>query len=81
LCHAHRSKIRETPRIEESSRGEIEQRTGLLRCYNENHRAFALTPRFTQAVEYARQVQIGWRKGTQVPYMAHLLVPILYAGR
>lgn len=39
----------------------------------EEHGAFALTPRFTQAVEYARQVHTGWRKGTQVPYMAHLL--------
>ncbi len=32
-----------------------------------------LTPRFTQAVDYARQVHVGLRKGTQVPYMAHLL--------
>jgi len=32
-----------------------------------------LTPRFTEAVEYARQVHVGLRKGTQVPYMAHLL--------
>ena len=39
----------------------------------EERRAFALTPRFTQAVDYARQVHIGKRKGTQVPYMAHLL--------
>src|SRR5215472_7950280 len=32
-----------------------------------------LSPRFTQAVDYARQIHTGWRKGTQVPYMAHLL--------
>jgi hypothetical protein len=31
-----------------------------------------LTPRFTEAVDYARQVHVGLRKGTQVPYMAHL---------
>lgn len=32
-----------------------------------------LTPRFTEAIDYARQVHVGLRKGTQVPYMAHLL--------
>jgi hypothetical protein len=32
-----------------------------------------LTPHFTQAVDYARQVHVELRKGTQVPYMAHLL--------
>jgi len=32
-----------------------------------------LTPRFTLAVDYARQIHTGLRKGTQVPYMAHLL--------
>jgi Guanosine polyphosphate pyrophosphohydrolases/synthetases len=32
-----------------------------------------LTPRFTQAVDYARQVHVSLRKGTQGPYMAHLL--------
>src|SRR6266478_3309643 len=32
-----------------------------------------LTPRFTQAVDYTRQVHVSLRKGTQVPYMAHLL--------
>ena len=32
-----------------------------------------LTPRFTQAVDYARQVHVSLRKGTQVPYMAHVL--------
>jgi hypothetical protein len=26
-----------------------------------------LTPRFTQAVDYARQVHVNLRKGTQVP--------------
>jgi (p)ppGpp synthase/HD superfamily hydrolase len=32
-----------------------------------------LTPRFTQAVDYARQIHVSLRKGTQMPYMAHLL--------
>lgn len=36
-------------------------------------RALTLTPRFTQAIEYAREIHTGHRKGTEVPYMAHLL--------
>jgi (p)ppGpp synthase/HD superfamily hydrolase len=32
-----------------------------------------LTPRFTEAVEYARQLHIEYRKGTDIPYMAHLI--------
>jgi len=32
-----------------------------------------LTTRFTSAVDYARHVHIERRKGTEVPYMAHLL--------
>jgi (p)ppGpp synthase/HD superfamily hydrolase len=32
-----------------------------------------LTHRFTNALDYARQVHVELRKGTQVPYMAHLL--------
>jgi (p)ppGpp synthase/HD superfamily hydrolase len=32
-----------------------------------------ITSRFTQAVDYARQIHTGYRKGTQVPYLAHLL--------
>jgi (p)ppGpp synthase/HD superfamily hydrolase len=32
-----------------------------------------LTARFTQAVEYAREIHTATRKGTRVPYMAHLL--------
>jgi (p)ppGpp synthase/HD superfamily hydrolase len=32
-----------------------------------------LTARFTQAIDYARQVHVNCRKGTSVPYMAHLL--------
>ncbi len=32
-----------------------------------------LTGRFSGAVEYARQVHTEYRKGTDVPYMAHLL--------
>ena len=32
-----------------------------------------LTARFTRAIDYARQVHVGYRKGTPVPYIAHLL--------
>jgi (p)ppGpp synthase/HD superfamily hydrolase len=32
-----------------------------------------LTARFTHAIDYARQVHVNYRKGTSVPYMAHLL--------
>ena len=32
-----------------------------------------LTARFTRAIDYARQVHVNYRKGTIVPYMAHLL--------
>ncbi len=32
-----------------------------------------LTERFTDAVEYARQLHTEYRKGTDIPYMAHLL--------
>jgi (p)ppGpp synthase/HD superfamily hydrolase len=32
-----------------------------------------LTNRFTSAVEYARHLHIERRKGTEIPYMAHLL--------
>jgi (p)ppGpp synthase/HD superfamily hydrolase len=32
-----------------------------------------LTSRFTEAVEYARQLHTEYRKGTDIPYMAHLL--------
>jgi len=39
----------------------------------EERGAFALTPRFTQAVDYARQIHVGTRKKMQVPYMTHLL--------
>lgn len=39
----------------------------------EQQRGFVLTPRFTQAVDYACKVHTGTRKGTGVPYMAHLL--------
>jgi (p)ppGpp synthase/HD superfamily hydrolase len=34
---------------------------------------FVLTQRFTHAVDYARQIHTAVRKGTEVPYMAHLL--------
>ena len=33
----------------------------------------ALTERFTDAVEYARRLHTECRKGTDIPYMAHLL--------
>jgi (p)ppGpp synthase/HD superfamily hydrolase len=36
-------------------------------------KSLQLTPRFTQAVDYSRQVHASLRKGTEVPYMAHLL--------
>jgi HD domain len=32
-----------------------------------------LTARFTRAIDYARQVHVNCRKGTSIPYMAHLL--------
>jgi GTP pyrophosphokinase len=32
-----------------------------------------LTERFTRAVDYARKLHTEFRKGTQIPYMAHLL--------
>jgi (p)ppGpp synthase/HD superfamily hydrolase len=32
-----------------------------------------LTSRFSRAVDYARQIHVGYRKGSSVPYMAHLL--------
>src|SRR6516165_8564164 len=40
---------------------------------HEQGSSLRLTSRFIEAVEYARQVHTGFRKGTQVPYMAHLL--------
>ena len=36
-------------------------------------KSLQLTPRFTLAVDYARQVHVSLRKGSQVPYMVHLL--------
>jgi (p)ppGpp synthase/HD superfamily hydrolase len=32
-----------------------------------------LTERFTEAVEYVRQLHTEYRKGTNIPYMAHLI--------
>jgi (p)ppGpp synthase/HD superfamily hydrolase len=32
-----------------------------------------LSERFTEAVEYARELHTEFRKGTEIPYMAHLL--------
>jgi (p)ppGpp synthase/HD superfamily hydrolase len=39
----------------------------------ESANLLSLTARFTRAVDYARQVHVSYRKGTRVPYMAHLL--------
>lgn len=38
-----------------------------------NSERLLLTERFSAAVEYARQLHTEYRKGTDVPYMAHLL--------
>jgi (p)ppGpp synthase/HD superfamily hydrolase len=35
--------------------------------------SLVLSERFTSAVEYARQLHTEFRKGTKIPYMAHLL--------
>ena len=40
---------------------------------NEQGDRLLLTTRFTKAVEYARQLHTEFRKGTHIPYMAHLL--------
>ncbi|HKN20844.1 MAG TPA: HD domain-containing protein [Terracidiphilus sp.] len=37
------------------------------------NRRLVLTKRFTEAVEYARQLHTECRKGTDIPYMAHLI--------
>jgi (p)ppGpp synthase/HD superfamily hydrolase len=37
------------------------------------HQPLLLSGRFTSAVDYARRVHTEYRKGTVVPYMAHLL--------
>jgi GTP pyrophosphokinase len=39
----------------------------------QNFERLLLTERFSAAVEYARQLHTEYRKGTDVPYMAHLL--------
>lgn len=46
-----------------SAEAKAEQRTGPL----------LLSERFTRAVDYARTLHIERRKGTEIPYMAHLL--------
>ena len=40
---------------------------------NDKTEQLHLTGRFTSAVDYARCIHIGRRKGTDIPYMAHLL--------
>jgi (p)ppGpp synthase/HD superfamily hydrolase len=32
-----------------------------------------LTARFVRAIDYARQVHVNYRRGTNVPYMTHLM--------
>src|SRR4051794_9407283 len=39
----------------------------------QNSQRLVLTERFSAAVEYARRLHTEYRKGTDVPYMAHLL--------
>jgi (p)ppGpp synthase/HD superfamily hydrolase len=39
----------------------------------EEQNTLTLTLLCTEAVDYARQIHVGPRKGTKVPYMAHLL--------
>lgn len=40
---------------------------------SESQKQLHLTSRFTSAIDYARQLHIERRKGTDIPYMAHLL--------
>src|SRR5579864_6945138 len=40
---------------------------------NKSDATLYVTSRFTRAVDYARNVHVGTRKKTEVPYMAHLL--------
>jgi len=39
----------------------------------QEHVPVVLTDRFTRAADYVRAIHIGTRKGTGIPYMAHLL--------
>ena len=39
----------------------------------ERHADLLLTERFTKAVDYARRLHTEFRKGTRIPYLAHLL--------
>jgi (p)ppGpp synthase/HD superfamily hydrolase len=40
---------------------------------NEQEDGLRLSGKFTEAVEYARELHTEYRKGTRIPYMAHLL--------
>lgn len=40
---------------------------------NEENDGLRLSGRFTKAVEFARELHTEFRKGTRIPYMAHLL--------
>ncbi len=44
-----------------------------MRTGNQENEQLHLTSRFTSAVDYARHIHINRRKGTEIPYMAHLL--------
>jgi (p)ppGpp synthase/HD superfamily hydrolase len=68
------------PRPRTNGRGSLRKRTSCFRGYfldmteiemPENF--LHLTARFVRGVDYARQVHVNYRKGTCVPYMAHLL--------
>lgn len=59
--------------IEANFRGWFAYSDTINRMNADKDTPLTLTPRFTQAVEYAREIHMGFRKGTEVPYMAHLL--------
>ena len=40
---------------------------------SETHDDLLLTERFTKAVDYARRLHTEFRKGTRIPYLAHLM--------
>ena len=46
---------------------------GIRGTANNENDQLHLTGRFTSAVDYARHIHIERRKGTEIPYMAHLL--------
>jgi (p)ppGpp synthase/HD superfamily hydrolase len=44
-----------------------------LELMGELERQFILSEKFTKAVDYARKLHTEYRKGTRIPYMAHLM--------